>query len=120
MPLHGEDARAVRHAHGDGTADRGRTAPPVWRCDGLAGRKPRLPLRLPGVFLFRFAERAFLAVLFHDPPRFTRFSEACALVPFNLVPPDQNSRSCCVHHARRNVSVSPTAIRSRIDATPLR
>lgn len=37
-----------------------------------AGRKPRLLFRLPGSFLFRLAERAFLASLFQLPPRFTR------------------------------------------------
>jgi hypothetical protein len=30
-------------------------------------------LRLPGVLLLRFAPRAFLALLFQEPPRFTRF-----------------------------------------------
>lgn len=38
----------------------------------LARRKPRLLLRFPGVFLLRFAERQFLALLFQLPPRFTR------------------------------------------------
>ena len=33
-----------------------------------------LLLRLPGVFLLRFAERQFLALLFQLPPRLTRFS----------------------------------------------
>jgi hypothetical protein len=37
-----------------------------------ASRKPRLSLRLSGEFPFRFAARTFLALLFHDPPRFTR------------------------------------------------
>jgi hypothetical protein len=36
-------------------------------------RKPRLLFRLSGVFLLRFAERQFLALLFQLPPRFTRF-----------------------------------------------
>ena len=38
-----------------------------------ARRKPRLLLRLPGLLLFRFAERQFFALLFQLPPRFTRF-----------------------------------------------
>ena len=36
-------------------------------------RKPRLLFRLSGVFLLRFADRQFLALLFQLPPRFTRF-----------------------------------------------
>ena len=56
---------------------------PVWPCvanchkaPGLARRKPRLLLRLSGsslLLLLRFAARAFCALLFHDPPRLTRF-----------------------------------------------
>jgi hypothetical protein len=38
-----------------------------------ARRKPRLLFRFDGWFLFRFADRQFLAVLFQLPPRFTRF-----------------------------------------------
>ena len=38
----------------------------------LARRRPRLLLRLPGVFLLRFADRQFLALLFQLPPRLTR------------------------------------------------
>lgn len=37
-----------------------------------ARRKPWLLFRFDGLFLFRFAERAFAAVLFQLPPRFTR------------------------------------------------
>ena len=37
-----------------------------------ASRKPRLLFRFDGVFLLRFAERQFAAVLFQLPPRFTR------------------------------------------------
>jgi hypothetical protein len=36
-------------------------------------RKPILELRLSGLFLLRFAVRQFAALLFHDPPRITRF-----------------------------------------------
>jgi len=39
----------------------------------LASRNPLLLFRLDGVLLLRFADRALLAVLFHDPPRNTRF-----------------------------------------------
>lgn len=42
-------------------------------CPELATRKPRLSLRLPGSLLSRLAARTFLASLFHDPPRLTRF-----------------------------------------------
>lgn len=38
----------------------------------LANRNPLLLFRLSGVFLFRFEERQFLALLFHEPPRRTR------------------------------------------------
>jgi len=37
-----------------------------------AERNPRLLLRLSAVFLMRFAERAFLGLLFQETPRFTR------------------------------------------------
>lgn len=47
-----------------------------------------LLLRLPGVFLFRFAARAFLALLFQEPPRFTRFEPA--------VRPDPPPSSCLI------------------------
>ena len=42
--------------------------------DGLAGRKPMLLLRMPGLLL-RLAERAFCALLLKLPPRLPRFSE---------------------------------------------
>ena len=38
----------------------------------LATRKPLLLLRFPVEFLLRFAERTFLGLLFHEPPRNTR------------------------------------------------
>ncbi len=38
-----------------------------------ARRNPRLLFRFDGVFLFRYADRQFLALLFQLPPRFTRF-----------------------------------------------
>ena len=41
-------------------------------------RKPWFLLRLPGWFLLRIAERQFMAVLFHEPPRMTR----CESLPF--------------------------------------
>ena len=40
----------------------------------LTMRKPRLLLRFVGVLLLRCATRAFVAVLFHEPPRITRFA----------------------------------------------
>jgi len=42
-----------------------------------------LLLRFSGVFLLRFADRQFLALLFQLPPRFTRF-EACDRRPFSM------------------------------------
>ena len=43
-----------------------------------ARRTPLLLLRSSGVFLFRFAELAFSAVLFPLPPRSTRFEPVIA------------------------------------------
>ena len=39
---------------------------------GLERRRPMLLFRLSGVLLLRFAERTFLGLLFHAPPRITR------------------------------------------------
>ena len=39
---------------------------------GLASRKPRLLLRLPGSFLLRLADRSLRGLLFQPPPRSTR------------------------------------------------
>ncbi len=44
-------------------------------CSAWAGQQsgtPRLVFRLSGVFLLRFADRQFLALLLQLPPRFTR------------------------------------------------
>lgn len=60
--------RVVRTWRGEGRRD----GLPSGRGPGLARRKPRLLLRLPGSFLLRFATRAFLAELFQEPPRLTR------------------------------------------------
>ena len=38
----------------------------------LAQRKPMLLLPLSGVFLLRLETRAFVALLFHEPPRRTQ------------------------------------------------
>ena len=40
---------------------------------GLERRRPMLLFRLSGVLLLRFAERTFLGLLFHAPPRITRW-----------------------------------------------
>ena len=40
----------------------------------LARRNPRLLFRLSGVFLLRLAERTLCGLLFHEPPRFTRWA----------------------------------------------
>lgn len=42
-------------------------------------RNPILLFRLSGVLLFRFAERQFCGLLFHEPPRNTRFITALSL-----------------------------------------
>lgn len=41
-----------------------------------------LLLRLPGLFLLRFAERTFLGLLFQEPPRIARLP---ALGPFPFI-----------------------------------
>ena len=43
-----------------------------------ASRKPRSLFRLSGVFLLRFADRQFLALLFQPPPRQARFEPEAA------------------------------------------
>lgn len=45
---------------------------------GRTARKPMLLFVFDGLFLLRFAERQFLALLFQLPPRFTRFEPVCA------------------------------------------
>lgn len=47
-------------------------------------RKPRLLLRFVGVLLLRFATRALVAVLFHAPPRITRFASSVRSSLFSL------------------------------------
>lgn len=47
--------------------------PPARCAAGKARRRPLFLLRLSGLFLLRFAERQFLALLFQLPPRITRF-----------------------------------------------
>ncbi len=49
----------------------------------LANRNPLLLFRLDGLLLLRFAERALFALLFHEPPRNTRFD----LLPVPVVRP---------------------------------
>ena len=39
-------------------------------------RKPMLLLSLSGVFLFRYAERQFLGLLFQEPPRFSAYPKS--------------------------------------------
>jgi hypothetical protein len=59
--------------------DRDRRAAGPVRCGihragrAAATRNPRLLFRLSGVFLLRFADRQFAALLFQPTPRFTRF-----------------------------------------------
>lgn len=48
-----------------------------------ARRKPRLLFRFDGLFLLRFADRQFLALLFQLPPRLTRF-EPLDRPPFTI------------------------------------
>jgi hypothetical protein len=67
-------------------------------------RKPMLLFRFAGSFLFRFAERQFLALLFHEPPRSTRTAPVFGPVRlhpethasgFPVLPPPF---SCCFLH----------------------
>ena len=68
-------ARPIRESAGSGI-DR-RASPTVGgvltAAEEITTRKPLLLFRLSGVFLFRLAERVFLELLFHEPPRNTRF-----------------------------------------------
>lgn len=64
------DGKAACSAHRESTP----------RAELRATRKPRLLFRFVGVFLLRFADRQFLALLFQLPPRFTRL-EACGRSP---------------------------------------
>jgi hypothetical protein len=41
----------------------------VLAADTHTTRNPILLFELPGSFLFRFADRQFLGLLFHEPPR---------------------------------------------------
>src|SRR5262245_42819684 len=52
----------------------------------LTRRNPRLSLRLPGSSLLRFADRQLTALLFHPPPRLTRFEPLVALNPNEGIP----------------------------------
>jgi hypothetical protein len=53
-----------------------------------------LSLRLPGSFLLRLAERTFLPLLFHEPPRNTRLSPAMTtLAAAPAERPDQVDRA---------------------------
>ena len=47
--------------------------PPARCAADKTKRRPLFLLRLSGLFLLRFAERQFLALLFQLPPRITRF-----------------------------------------------
>ena len=71
------DAAPRRHPLGRGTLimtspGRPRKAQRLRSRTVLATRKPLLLLRFPVEFLLRFAERTFLGLLFHEPPRNTR------------------------------------------------
>ncbi len=54
----------INHRTKGGIVNQGRT--------DLAGRKPTLLRRLPGLALPRLAARQPTAKLFHEPPRYTR------------------------------------------------
>jgi len=57
---------------GAGTERPGRQAAACWRRGARAQRKPVFWFRFSGLFLFRFAERRFWALLLKAPPRSTR------------------------------------------------
>ncbi len=44
---------------------------PCWRPEPRTHRKPLFLFRFSGLFLFRFAQRVFLALLKKEPPRST-------------------------------------------------
>ncbi len=68
-------ARPIRESAGSGFDRRaGPTVGGVLTAEEeITTRKPLFLFRLSGVFLFRLAERVFLELLFHEPPRNTRF-----------------------------------------------
>lgn len=55
--------------------------PTLWRRRVLNRRRPRSSLRLSGASLLRFADRQFLASLFHLPPRMTRLEPETVITP---------------------------------------
>ena len=65
----------------------------------LARRNPMLLLLLPGLLLFRLADRQFCALLFQLPPRITRFE------PASGPGPQESSPMACTRR-RRSPSVS--------------
>ena len=64
-----------------------------------------LLLLFVGLFLLRFADRAFLALLFHDPPRMTRLPEPRAASPW--ICRDYISIATSSLSRRRSPSVRP-------------
>lgn len=58
---------------------------------GLAGRKPLLLFLLSGLLLLRLAERQLLSLLFHEPPRRTRFVPLSSLRLDAVVPTARHS-----------------------------
>ncbi len=57
-----------------------------WKCRDRKTRPPELLLRLAGLFLLRLAARQLLALLFQEPPRWTRCDEPkpCLVVYLGL------------------------------------
>ena len=53
----------------------------------LARRNPLLLFRLPGELLLRLAARKFLALLFQEPPRRTRWETGQAATAGSNIPP---------------------------------
>ena len=80
----------------------------------LATRKPLLLFLLSGLLLFRFAERQLFVLLFHEPPRNTRYA-VVGLTPIILGPavgggPSKRPAMTYALHARAHPpTIRPTS-----------
>jgi hypothetical protein len=70
-----------------------------------------LSLRLPGWFALRFAARTFLALLFQEPPRITRFAP---ISTFAAEPPSYHAST----GGRRVISAERHALASACAVIP--
>ena len=76
-----------------------------------ARRNPKLLFRLSGSLLFRLAERTFLGLLFHDPPRRDRRSLWAAPPDKDRIPKDHAPQAFCFGMA----GVADPALHGRVE-----